>query len=41
MESLFTDQIEQEAIIRIQKFARIAKAMDLPISVGFSGGKDS
>ena len=41
MKTLFTDQIEQEAIIRIQKFARIAKAMDLPISVGFSGGKDS
>ena len=38
---LFTQEREQEAIARIQKFARIAKAMELPISVGFSGGKDS
>ena len=41
MSNLFTDEIELEAITRIQKFARIAKAMELPISVGFSGGKDS
>jgi phosphoadenosine phosphosulfate reductase len=41
MGNLFTDEIEQEAITRIQKFARIAKAMELPIAVGFSGGKDS
>lgn len=27
MGNLFTDEIEQEAITRIQKFARIAKAM--------------
>jgi phosphoadenosine phosphosulfate reductase len=41
MSHLFTNEIETEAIMRIQKFARIAKAMELPISVGFSGGKDS
>lgn len=39
--NLFAHEIEQEAITRIQKFARIAKAMDLPIHIGFSGGKDS
>lgn len=41
MYNLFFKEIEQEAITRIQKFAKIAKAMGLPISVGFSGGKDS
>lgn len=38
---LFTEEREQEAIERIQKFARIARAMELDIAVGFSGGKDS
>lgn len=38
---LFAAEIEQEAIERIRKFAKIAKAMELPVSVGVSGGKDS
>lgn len=38
---LFTEEREQEAMERIQKFARIARAMELDIAVGFSGGKDS
>lgn len=38
---LFQEQQEQEAIERILKFGKIAKAMDLEIRVGFSGGKDS
>ncbi|MBR4983135.1 MAG: phosphoadenosine phosphosulfate reductase family protein [Lachnospiraceae bacterium] len=41
MNNLFLEEMEQEAIKRIQKFARIASAMELPIAVGFSGGKDS
>ena len=39
--NLFNEEIEQQAIERIQKFAKIAKAMDLEVSLGFSGGKDS
>lgn len=39
--NLFNEEIEQQAIGRIQKFAKIAKAMDLEVSLGFSGGKDS
>ena len=39
--NLFTEQIEQEAISRIQRFAKIAEKMGLDIAVGFSGGKDS
>ena len=39
--NLFSDEIEQQAILRLQKFARIAKAMNFDICVGFSGGKDS
>lgn len=39
--NLFTEQIEQEAISRIQRFAKIADKMGLDIAVGFSGGKDS
>lgn len=39
--NLFTEQIEQEAISRIQRFAKIADKMGLSIAVGFSGGKDS
>lgn len=38
---LSQEQQEQEAIERILKFGKIAKAMDLEIRVGFSGGKDS
>lgn len=41
MKNLFENDIEQEAIERIQKFAKIAKAMEFDICVGFSGGKDS
>lgn len=41
MANLFDKEIEQEAINRIKKFAIIAKKMGYPISVGFSGGKDS
>lgn len=39
--NLFIEQIEQEAISRIQRFAKIADKMGLDIAVGFSGGKDS
>ena len=39
--NLFMNQIEQEAIIRIQKFSKIAKAMGFEICLGFSDGKDS
>lgn len=41
MGNLFFEQMEQEAISRIQRFAKIAKTMQLDIAVGFSGGKDS
>lgn len=39
--NIFSDEIEQQAILRIQKFAKIAKAMGFEICLGFSGGKDS
>lgn len=39
--NLFTEEIEQQAIERIQKFAKIAKAMGFEVCLGFSGGKDS
>ncbi|HJF70864.1 MAG TPA: phosphoadenosine phosphosulfate reductase family protein [Butyricimonas virosa] len=39
--NLFADEIEQQAIKRIQKFEKIAKAMNFEIILGFSGGKDS
>lgn len=39
--NLFTDEIEQQAIERIQKFSKIAEAMGFEIVLGFSGGKDS
>ena len=39
--NLFTEKIEQQAIERIQKFAKIAKTMGFEVCLGFSGGKDS
>lgn len=39
--NLFAEEIEQQAIERIQKFAKIAKAMGFEVCLGFSGGKDS
>lgn len=39
--NIFSDEIEQQAIERIQKYSKIAKAMDFEICLGFSGGKDS
>ena len=33
--------MEQEAITRIKKFAKLAKSMNMEVAVGFSGGKDS
>lgn len=39
--NIFQDEFEQEAIMRIQKFAKIAAVMNMAVSVGFSGGKDS
>lgn len=41
MISLFQNEFEAIAIERIKKFAKIAMAMNLEISLGFSGGKDS
>lgn len=41
MASLFISQLEEIAIDRIKRFARLTKAMNLQIEVGFSGGKDS
>lgn len=41
MENLFEDEFEQEAITRIQKFAKIADKLGYEVAVGFSGGKDS
>lgn len=38
---MFLDEMEQEAITRIRKFAKIASVMEYEIGVGFSGGKDS
>lgn len=39
--NLFQEEIEQTAIERIQKFAKIAKTMGFEVALGFSGGKDS
>lgn len=39
--NLFQNEIEQQAINRIQKFAKIAEVMGFEICLGFSGGKDS
>lgn len=39
--NIFADEIEQQAIERIRKFAKIAKAMEFDVCLGFSGGKDS
>ena len=38
---IFQSELEQTAIERIQKFARIAKTMGFEVRLGFSGGKDS
>lgn len=39
--NIFADEIENQAIERIQKFAKIAKTMGFEVCLGFSGGKDS
>lgn len=39
--NIFLSEMEQEAITRITKFAKLAKSMNMEIAVGFSGGKDS
>lgn len=39
--NIFLKEYEQIAIERIQKFAKIAKAMSFEVHLGFSGGKDS
>ncbi len=39
--NMFLEEMENEAIKRIQKFAKIADLMGYEIGVGFSGGKDS
>lgn len=39
--NLFQDEIEQTAIERIRKFAKIAKTMGFEVRLGMSGGKDS
>lgn len=39
--NLFSNEFEMQAILRIQKFSNIAKAMRFEICLGFSGGKDS
>lgn len=39
--NIFSDEIEQQAIQRIQKFAKIAQVMGFDVCLGFSGGKDS
>lgn len=41
MSNLFYSEIEQTAIHRIQRFAKIAAAYNFEIAAGFSGGKDS
>lgn len=41
MSNIFAEELENTAITRIQKFAKIANAMGYEIAVGFSGGKDS
>lgn len=39
--NIFQTQIEQEAIMRIKKFSKIAETLGFDIALGFSGGKDS
>lgn len=39
--NIFQEEIEQTAILRIQKFAKIAKTMGFEVALAFSGGKDS
>lgn len=39
--NIFQEEIEQIAIERIQKFAKLADKMKFDICLGFSGGKDS
>jgi phosphoadenosine phosphosulfate reductase len=39
--NIFADFFENEAIVNIQKFARIAQVERLTVELGFSGGKDS
>lgn len=39
--NIFQEEIEQTAILRIRKFAKIAKVMGFEVALGFSGGKDS
>lgn len=39
--NLFEKEFEEEAILRIKKFAKIAEKLDYSIVLGFSGGKDS
>ena len=39
--NLFQEEIEQTAIERIQKFAKLAEKMNFEVRLGFSGGKDS
>lgn len=39
--NIFQTDFEEEAILRIQKFSKIAKYMEFDVCVGFSGGKDS
>lgn len=41
MTTLFDDEFEQQAIERIQKFARLSEKMGFVPVLGFSGGKDS
>lgn len=38
---IFQDEIEQQAIERIQKFSKIADKMGFEVCLGFLGGKDS
>lgn len=41
MSNIFLEEFEQDAIKRIQKFAKLASSMKMEVAVGFSGGKDS
>ena len=39
--TLFYEERINEAVKRIQKFARLSQSMGYEVCVGFSGGKDS
>ncbi|MFA6817097.1 MAG: hypothetical protein WCS73_12460 [Lentisphaeria bacterium] len=39
--NIFQSEIEQQAMTRIKKFAKIAETLGFDIALGFSGGKDS